>query len=109
MSIRIEEYTFDGPFTRIEDLEEKPGVYALLCLMSNQKHFLIDVGESENVRYAVEEHERQECWVRNCKGNIIAAALYTKELDQRGRKDIESFIRSREFAPCEDQDQQYNP
>jgi hypothetical protein len=102
MPIQIEDYTFDGPFTRAEELKKRPGVYAILCLMNNQKHFLVDVGESGDIKKAIETHDRKDCWVKNCKGNILVAVLYTKEMDQRGRKDIEAFIRSREFAPCDD-------
>jgi hypothetical protein len=102
MAIQIEDYTFEGPYARVEELKERPGVYAVLCLMNNQKHFLVDVSESDNVRQSIETHDRKECWLENCKGNILVAVLYTKEMDQRGRKDIENFIRSREFAPCED-------
>ncbi|UCG78772.1 MAG: hypothetical protein JSV21_02755 [Nitrospirota bacterium] len=100
MSIMIEDYTFDGPFARVEELNEKAGVYAVVCLMSNQKHFLLDVGESDDIRNAIEYHDRKDCWISNCKGNILVAALYTKEMDGRGRQDIADFIRSREFAPC---------
>jgi hypothetical protein len=100
MPIHIEDYTFDGPFARVEDLKERAGVYAVVCLMSNQKHFLIDVGESDNIRNAIETHERKECWITNCKGSLLVAALYTTELDNRGRADIVAFIRSREFVPC---------
>ena len=53
MPIRIEDYTFDGPFARVEDLKERAGVYAVVCLMSNQRHFLIDVGESDNIRNTI--------------------------------------------------------
>lgn len=109
MPIIIEDYTFDGPFAFKEKLKERPGVYAILCLMGSQKHFLIDIGESENIREAIEYHDRKNCWVKNCKGSILVAALYTQEMDSQGRKDIESHIRSREFAPCGNQKRSYEP
>ena len=108
MSIIIEEYTFEGPYHFTQELKERAGVYAVLCLMSNKKHFLVDMGESDNVKTSIENHDRKDCWVNNCKGEILVAALYTKEMDSRGRSDIVSFIRSREFVPCNDNDNIYD-
>jgi len=100
MSIAIEEYSFEGPHAFTHELRERAGVYAVLCRMDNGKFFLVHVGESENIRKTIEGHGGKECWVDNCKGHILVAALYTQELDRKGREDIVSFIQSREFVPC---------
>ncbi len=100
MPIVIEEYRFEGPYAFLHELSDRQGVYAVLCRMDSGRHFLVDVGEADNVREAVSAHDRKRCWAENCKGVIRLAVLYTPDLDGPGRADIVSFIRSREFVPC---------
>ncbi len=100
MPVAIENYTFEGPYYHLKDLKDRPGIYAILCRLDNGVTFLIDVGESQEIKSAIEGHERKDCWVKNCKGTLFVAVLYTPELDSRGRQDIETIIRKREFVPC---------
>jgi hypothetical protein len=44
MAIEIGEYTFEGPFTSEKQLENRSGVYAILCLRDS-KYYVIDVGQ----------------------------------------------------------------
>ena len=96
MSILINGYSFDGPYSSTYSLEDRSGVYVILC---NSR--LIDVGESAGVRNRIENHDRKDCWERNCSGNISFAVHYTPNLQQSGRMEIEQEIRrSHRDIPC---------
>jgi len=95
MSVKIAGYTFEGPYFFASSLENRSGVYAILCGDSPPP---VDVGESATVRNRVENHDRKACWKRNCSGTIKYAALYVRGEQQR--KKIEQEIRNRYTVPC---------
>lgn len=99
MSITIGKYTFDGPYTSIDRLEDRSGVYAIICQREG-KNYLIDVGESATVKSRVETHDRKNCWERKCQGTLAMAAYYTPNLQQPGRMAIEQEIRNQHSVPC---------
>ena len=92
-------YQFDGAYTNCESLEERSGVYVIWCKI-NDHWSVLDVGESSSVRERVCQHDREDCWRRNCKGTIYYSATYTPNLQQEGRKAIESRIRQITNPPC---------
>ncbi len=98
MSIKIGKYTFKGTYTSTERLEDRSGVYAIVC--KKDKLSLIDVGESAKVKTRVETHERKDCWEKNCQGTLLYAVHYTPNLHQQGRKEIEKEIRKEYNPPC---------
>jgi len=99
MSITIGKYTFDGPYTSPNELEDHSGVYAIICQKDNKKD-LIDVGESATVKSRVETHDRKDCWGKNCQGTLTIAVYYTPNLQQPGRMAIEQEIRNKYDIPC---------
>jgi hypothetical protein len=99
MSITIGKYTFDGPYTSTDELEDSSGVYAIICQKEGENH-LIDVGESATVKTRVETHDRKHCWEKNCQGTLAVAVYYTPNLRQPGRMTIEKEIRSQYNVPC---------
>lgn len=101
MAIEITDcYSFEGPYHLLGDLKNQAGVYVVLCIKDTGACFIVDAGESENVKKTIEIHERKRCWLDNCAGRIAVAVLYTPHLDRAGRTDIERIIRSREYVPC---------
>lgn len=72
MSITIGKYTFDGPFISSDKLEDRSGVYAIICIKEG-KNYIIDVGESAKVKSRVETHDRKNCWKKHCQGTLAAA------------------------------------
>jgi len=100
MSIKIGNYTFDGPYTTPDKLEDRSGIYAILCQKDGNNYRLIDVGESANVKTRVETHDRKDCWKRNCNGTLTFAVYYTPGLQQPGRMAIEQEIRKQYDPPC---------
>lgn len=101
MSITIGNYTFDGPFTSTDKLEDKSGVYAIIC-SSEGKNYVIDIGESAQVKTRIENHDRAECWKKNCNGTLKVAVYYTPNKQQTGRKEIEQELRDKYDPPCGD-------
>jgi hypothetical protein len=79
MTIEITGYLFDGPYTLIQDPKDDAGVYAVLCIHGKGNSFLVDVGESDQVRSGIENSEKKACWIENCKGVLAVAILYTPE------------------------------
>lgn len=97
MSITVGKFTFNGPYISTDNLEDMSGVYAIHC-KKNEKYYLLDVGESAEVKSRVENHDRKDCWKRNCDGTINYSVLYTLNKQQAGRMEIEEEIRN-EYNP----------
>ncbi len=92
MAITVGNYSFDGPYTTTDKLEDRSGVYAILCKVED-KYYLIDVGESSEVKTRIENHERRDCWTKNCRGTLTYSVYYTPNLQQPGRKLVEQELR----------------
>lgn len=99
MSITIGRYTFDGPYTSTDSLDDRSGIYAINCYRDG-KYFLIDVGESATVSTRVINHDRKDCWQSNCEGTITYAVRYTPGMEEAGRMAIEQEIRTEYDPPC---------
>jgi hypothetical protein len=99
MSIKIGRYVFTGPFTSAESLEDKSGIYVILCSKDSQYN-PIDCGESATVKTRIENHDRANCWKRNCTGTLCVAVLYTPNLQSAGRVAVEQEIRGKYRFPC---------
>jgi len=93
MSISICGYTFEGPYTSTEYLKNQAGVYVILDKRSDGKWWVIDVGESTEVKNRVENHDRSGCWQRNNSGTLGIAVLYTPGWSAEQRRSLESKIR----------------
>ena len=101
MSIKIGDYTFNGPYSDTVYLENKSGVYVILCLKNNE-YTVIDIGESAEVKTRIEQHDRKQCWSNNCNGEIFVAVLYTPNQQQHGRMEIEQELRNKYNPPCDE-------
>jgi len=99
MSIKIGKYTFDGPYSSTDSLEDKSGVYAIICKKNNE-NYLLDIGESAEVKSRVENHDRSDCWERNCNGTINYSVYYTPNKQQAGRMEIEQELRKQYNPVC---------
>jgi hypothetical protein len=85
-------YQFEGAYTSPDSLKSRSGVYVIWC-ENKGKWTVLDVGESDNVKERVKNHDRTDCWSRNCSGTIYYSATYTPNLQQAGRMKIEEKIR----------------
>ncbi|TVQ79775.1 MAG: hypothetical protein EA380_04035 [Phycisphaeraceae bacterium] len=101
-SIRIKGYDFEGPYTHTANLRNAAGVYVVLDYRSDEKWWVIDVGESEDVRARIESHDRKSCWERHRQGTLGVAVLYTSGWTAEQRRQLESQIRIEYTPPCGD-------
>ena len=99
MGINVGKYSFEGPYTSTDSLEDKSGIYTIHCYREN-KYYLIDVGESAKVKERVSNHDRKDCWKKNCSATLTVSVLYTPNLQQEGRMEIEQEIRKQYNPPC---------
>ena len=99
MSIKIGRYNFEGPYISADSLEDTSGVYVILC-QNGASYGPIDCGESATVKSRVKNHDRANCWSRNCRGTLKVAVLYTPQLQSAGRMIVEQEIRRDYAFPC---------
>lgn len=98
MTISIGNYQFHGPFNSTENLENQSGIYAILDHVSGQ-YYVLDIGESSEVKNRIEGHDRKPCWIKNAKGSLEVAVYYTPNQQQSKRTVIEQELRE-QFRPC---------
>lgn len=76
MGIVIGKYEFEGPYSRLEAIKDIPGIYAVLSY-DRGDFDLLELGEADCVRQAIENHERYDEWVRRTPGIVSAVCHYT--------------------------------
>jgi hypothetical protein len=86
-----------GWWSSPHELEEKPGVF-IIATHGFQMPLVLDVGESENLRFFVLNHQRRVLWRRGALGNLLYAAIYTQNapsafLSEFDRRAIEQHLR----------------
>ena len=99
-TILIGKYEFCGPFAAPEEIEERPGVFAVLCYHDNC-YELLDLGYGENLRQGLLDHPDQGDWHNMCAGTLLAAVFYGDEMDgDQAQILIDSIERELSDAPC---------
>ena len=73
------DHLFAGPHTSNSTLPSVSGVYVITTLTANQQHTVIDVGESENVRERVSNHDRSSQWQEAQQNGLYAWVLEAEE------------------------------
>jgi predicted GIY-YIG superfamily endonuclease len=87
--ITLEGYEFKGPFLESEtNFNEVSAVYVVLDSRNNR----VDVGETDNLKKRLANHERRDCWEENCENEIYVAARVEGNQDERLK--IEKIIRN---------------
>jgi len=104
MSVIIEgvsgtRYAFEGPFDCMDSLENRCGVYAVLCVRNNELN-IIDVDESFHIKRQIECHDRKECWKRNCLGVLRYAVYYGDDNIEHSRSDVVKDIAANYYLIC---------
>jgi len=99
MAIKLGHYSFSGPFTSIDEIKDKSGVYAMVCILEGE-YFLLDLGESLKLRTRIENHDKKDCWTKHCNGKLRIYAHYTPFLKQKGRILIEQELRELFHPDC---------
>ena len=66
----------------------------------DSEYFLIDVGESAKLRTRIETHDKKDCWIKNCNGQVLIYVHYTPFLKQQVRIHIEQELRELYHPDC---------
>ncbi|MFG1499161.1 GIY-YIG nuclease family protein [Halobacteriovorax sp. XZX-3] len=84
-----------------DQLPDVAGVYTIICTKDN-KHYVKDVGMSSNINERISDHDRRDCWDKNCSGVLrICYRDMTGYTDEQIRG-FESQIRDKYNPPCGD-------
>ena len=98
MVIKIKKHKFDEPCKNKENLKPQSGVYVVLSRKNaKEKWKIIDVGETDDVKKRMGNHDRKSCWKRKKCGELYYTAHYT---DEQERVKIEQKIRDKCYPPC---------
>ena len=99
MAFKLGKYLFSGPYTSTDDLKDRSGVFDIVCKVDTE-YFLLDVGESLKLRTRIENNDKKDCWIKNCKGQLLVFVRYTPFLKQQKRLHIEQELRELYQPDC---------
>jgi hypothetical protein len=98
--IPVSDYPFKGPHRTVGNLVDRPGAFAVFSEF-NGKYYLLDVDFSDEVKKAIENHERIKCWEKYRKGLIRYAVLYESDFPSKPKEEIVKEVRKRYVTmPC---------
>lgn len=88
---------FEGPLSS-SALPDCEGIYAVIGAEDGPRCPVLDIGESENIRERVQNHDRVACWVSQGR---YAFAVYRMPGSSKARRmSLESELRDRFNPPC---------
>jgi hypothetical protein len=90
MTVLMGNYEFDGPYKSAVELEEQPGLFAILHC-EGDVYELIHLAESDNVRGRIEV---SPITVHSSTESIVIIVLYTQAASSRDRKKMVVEIQS---------------
>ena len=100
-TIQICGHPFVGPFYDLSKLPSIAGVYAPIDHRPTG-YWLLDVGQSEDLRGRVSAHDRASSWHINCAG-LLGVWIHPMPGSSAARRMlVESMIRTRYNPPCGD-------
>jgi len=99
MIIPIADYMFNGPYESLEDLEDEPGVFSIVCV-DRGNWYLLDVDHADDVRTAIEDHTREELWMKYKRGEIRYAVLYTDDSMEKRQMITRTIREEYSNIPC---------
>lgn len=99
MAIEICGYTFEGPYSQTNSLCSQGGNYVILDNRMDGQWWVVDVGESSDIRQRVESHDWAVCWRCNRQGTLGVAVLHTPSWTADHRRLLESRVREA-YAPA---------
>ena len=90
-------YQFEGAFSSPDQVPAQSGVYTVWCWQNNN-WTLLDAGQAEDMRERVANHDRANCWRRNCSGSVYFYVIAISS--EAERRDLEQRIRQGRNLPC---------
>jgi hypothetical protein len=85
------------------DFKEVAAIYVIICVDSNGKWKVLDVGQTGSLGERIDGHDRKDCWIKNCPDQNIWVCVYplpTARYSQKERVDMEKRLRDQYNPPC---------
>lgn len=105
MAVVIGDYSFNGPFSRPEEVEETQGIYVVLAEDLGDEESepsseleVVEVGFANNLRRELIDHENQDQWNVLYEGRLYAAVMYADENPSVSVKNVFAGIQPGMFA-----------
>ncbi|MBX9693134.1 MAG: hypothetical protein K2Z81_12165 [Cyanobacteria bacterium] len=94
MTFLIGRLEFEGPYHSREEMESRPGLFAILCETEDEYELLeIDHTETLNSCLDIEEYVSNLAFYQdNCNGALCAAIHYTDDLTYREREELKDEL-----------------
>ena len=93
--MNIAGYQFQGPYPLATSIFNAVGAVYVISDVNNSA---IDVGQTDNLKDRMVNHDRKNCWLRNAVGEICVYAFVHN--DEKTRLAIESLVRNGHKFPC---------
>ena len=97
MSVAVGNYEFEGPFIGAAQLENRPGVYAVVNCIGDDVTVL-EVSDDHRLKSRLEQHPRLAAWQRYFPNSLGVLVHYTNPNSELERKTIMKNIHD-EFGP----------
>jgi hypothetical protein len=97
-------YQVSGWYNGPQELRAQPGVF-VVATQGFLQPFVLDIDQADNVRHAVENHDRRRLWKHNALGGLMFAVIYTETLQSNflsafEREKIVDALRAIEEPVC---------
>jgi hypothetical protein len=73
------------------DFSDVAAVYVILCVAGDRSWKVLDVGQSGELGSRIDQHDRRDCWIRNCPGGNIWVCAYPMATARFSKHDRERF------------------
>ena len=100
MAITFGQYKFEGPYDNFSDLFYLSGVYIILD-KRNEGYFIIDIGESNEIRTSIEDEVKLSKWNTVREGKLEVVVLYMQNKHKASRQMIVRDLRAGFKPLCE--------
>jgi hypothetical protein len=91
--ILIGPYEFEGPYASLDELQNKPGLFAIIAT-SNDEDELLAIGDSDRLKDCLKD--QVSSLSKTSSGALSTAVLYTRDLPAEQRQNIKLAV-LREF------------
>jgi len=85
------------------DFKDIAAIYVIICVDKDGKWEVLDVGQSGELGERIDNHDRKDCWIKNCPNKNVWVCIYpmpTAKYSKQDRLDFENKLRNQFNPPC---------
>jgi len=85
------------------DFNDFSAIYVILCVDDNGGWKVLDVGQTGELGDRIDDHDRKNCWDRECSNRNIWVCYHkmpTDKYTKQDRLDFEEKLRNHYNPPC---------